>query len=163
MILGNSRKRYNHHKHSSKVTVRRQIRLSKGDMTQARVLKIEKGDFITLPADFVDRINHQFGLVILIVKDGNVKLYPVDSDKVMYLKLVIEKLSKTFLEELTEAFMEVSLEDILFTSGICQAADECYYECYFTPEQLNVEIGNLKGRLQGIAGVKHVMLEEVKT
>ncbi|MFW9808335.1 MAG: hypothetical protein ACFFE6_03050 [Candidatus Thorarchaeota archaeon] len=137
--------------------------MSKGDMTQARVLKIEKGDSITLPADFVDRIDHKYGLAILIVKDGNVKIYPVDSDKVMYLKLVIEKLSKTFLEELTEAFMEVSLEDILFTSGICQAADECYYECYFTPEQLNVKVGDLKSRLQGITGVKQVMLEEVKT
>jgi hypothetical protein len=63
-------------------------------MTQARVLKIEKGDSITLPAEFVDKIGHNFGLVILVVKDGNVKLYPVHSDKVMYLKLVIEKLSR---------------------------------------------------------------------
>jgi hypothetical protein len=132
-------------------------------MTQARVLKIEKGDNITLPAEFVDKIGHNFGLVILVVKDGNVKLYPVDSDKVMYLKLVIEKLSKTFLEELTEAFMEVSLEDILFTSGICQSADECFYECYFTPEQLNVDVKNLYSKLKGITGVKQVMLDEVKT
>lgn len=137
--------------------------MSKGDMTQARVLKIEKGENITLPAEFVDKIGHNFGLVILVVKDGNVKLYPVDSDRVMYLKLVIEKLSKTFLEELTEAFMEVSLEDILFTSGICQAADECFYECYFTPEQLNVSVDKLHSKLKGITGVKQVMLEEVKT
>jgi hypothetical protein len=132
-------------------------------MTKARVLKIAKGDSITLPAEFVDGIGHEYGLVILVVKDGNVKLYPVDSNQVMYLKLVIEKLSKTFLEELTEAFMEVSLEDILFTSGICQAADECFYECYFTPKQLNVEVKKLQSRLQGITGVKQVMLEEVKT
>jgi hypothetical protein len=132
-------------------------------MTQARVLKIDKGDNITLPADFVDKIGQSYGLVILVVKDGNVKLYPVESDKVLYLKLVIDKLSKSFLEELTEAFMEVSLEDILFTSGICQAADECYYECYFTPQQLNVEVSKLQKRLQGIIGVKQVMLEEVKT
>jgi hypothetical protein len=137
--------------------------LSKGNMTQARVLKIEKGDSISLPADFVDKIGHKYGLVILVVKDGNVKLYPVSSSKVMYLKLVIEKLSKTFLEELTEAFMEVSLEDILFTSGICQSADECYYECYFTPEQLNVEVGKLYTRLENISGVKQVTLDEVKT
>ncbi|MHA1942994.1 MAG: hypothetical protein ACW96M_01230 [Candidatus Thorarchaeota archaeon] len=137
--------------------------MSKGDMTQARVLKIDKGDNITLPADFVDKIGQSYGLVILVVKDGNVKLYPVESDKVLYLKLVIDKLSKSFLEELTEAFMEVSLEDILFTSGICQAADECYYECYFTPQQLNVEVSKLQKRLQGIIGVKQVMLEEVKT
>ena len=137
--------------------------MSKGDMTQARVLKIEKGDNITLPAEFVDKIGHNFGLVILVVKDGNVKLYPVDSDRVMYLKLVIEKLSKTFLEELTEAFMEVSLEDILFTSGICQAADQCFYECYFTPKQLNVEVKKLEERLQGITGVKQVLLHEVQT
>ncbi len=132
-------------------------------MTQARVLKIEKGDSITLPADFVDKIGHTYGLVILVVKDGNVKLYPVDGDKVLYLKLVIEKLSKSFLEELTEAFMEVALEDILFTSGICQTANECYYECYFTPQQLTVAVGNLEKILQGITGVKQVMLKEVKT
>jgi hypothetical protein len=132
-------------------------------MTQARVLKIEKGDSISLPADFVDKIGHKFGLVILVVKDGNVKLYPVSSSKVMYLKLVIEKLSKTFLEELTEAFMEVSLEEILFTSGICQSADECYYECYFTPEQLNVEVKKLHSQLKSITGVKQVMLNEVQT
>lgn len=137
--------------------------MAKGNMTRAKVLKIEKGDSITLPSDFVEKINHKYGLVILIVKDGNVKLYPVNSDKVMYLKLVIDKLSKSFLEELTEAFMEVALEDILFTSGICQAADECYYECYFTPQQLNVEVNKLQSRLQGITGVKQVMLEEVTT
>jgi hypothetical protein len=138
-------------------------RLTKSDMTQARVLKIEKGDKITLPAEFVDSIGHDFGLVILVVKDGNVKLYPVDSDKVMYLKLVIEKLSKSFLEELTMVFMEVGLEDILFTSGICQAADQCFYECYFTPEQLNVAVSKLESRLQDISGVKQVMLHEVQT
>jgi hypothetical protein len=137
--------------------------LTKGDMTQARVLKIEKGDKITLPAEFVDRINQQYGLAILVVKDGNVKLYPVDSSSVMYLKLVIEKLSKSFLEELTMVFMEVGLEDILFTSGICQAADECFYECYFTPQQLNVEVAKLKNRLEDISGVKQVMLHEVPT
>ena len=137
--------------------------MTKGDMTQARVLKIEKGDKITLPAEFVDRINQQYGLAILVVKDGNVKLYPVDSSSVMYLKLVIEKLSKSFLEELTMVFMEVGLEDILFTSGICQAADECFYECYFTPQQLNVEVAKLKNRLEDISGVKQVMLHEVPT
>lgn len=142
---------------------RRQNRLTKGNMTQARVLKIEKGDTITLPAEFVDKIGQQYGLAILVVKDGNVKLYPVDSSSVMYLKLVIEKLSKSFLEELTMVFMEVGLEDILFTSGICQAADECFYECYFTPQQLNVKVSKLEDRLQGITGVKQVMLHEVQT
>ena len=137
--------------------------LTKGDMTQARVLKIEKGDKITLPAEFVERIGQQYGLAILVVKDGNVKMYPVDSSSVMYLKLVIEKLSKSFLEELTMVFMEVGLEDILFTSGICQAADECFYECYFTPQQLNVEVAKLKKRLEDISGVKQVMLHEVPT
>ncbi len=137
--------------------------MSKGDMTQARVLKIEKGDKITLPEEFVNKIGHEYGLAILVVKDGNVKLYPVDSSKVMYLKLVIEKLSKSFLEELTMVFMEVGLEDILFTSGICQAADQCFYECYFTPQQLNVEVNKLNDRLQGITGVKQVMLHEVQT
>jgi hypothetical protein len=143
--------------------IRRLKLLTKGDMTQARVLKIEKGDKITLPAEFVERIGQQYGLAILVVKDGNVKLYPVDSSSVMYLKLVIEKLSKSFLEELTMVFMEVGLEDILFTSGICQAADECFYECYFTPQQLNVEVAKLKKRLEEISGVKQVMLHEVPT
>lgn len=137
--------------------------MTKIDMTKARVLKIEKGDNITLPAEFVDKIGQQYGLAILVVKDGNVKMYPVSSSRVMYLKLVIEKLSKSFLEELTMVFMEVSLEDILFTSGICQSADQCFYECYFTPQQLNVEVSKLENRLQKISGVKQVILEEVQT
>jgi hypothetical protein len=145
------------------MTVWRQKYLSKGDMTQARVLKIEKGDTITLPAEFVQRIGQSYGLTILVMKDGNVKMYPVDSDKVMYLRLVIDKLSKSFLEELTNVFMEVGLEDILFTSGICQAADQCFYECYFTPNQLNVEISVLDKRLKTITGVKHVDLQRVPT
>jgi hypothetical protein len=145
------------------MTVWRQKYLSKGDMTQARVLKIERGDTITLPAEFVQRIGQSYGLTILVMKDGNVKMYPVDSDKVMYLRLVIDKLSKSFLEELTNVFMEVGLEDILFTSGICQAADQCFYECYFTPNQLNVEISVLDKRLNTITGVKHVDLQQVPT
>ncbi|MCK4567153.1 MAG: hypothetical protein KAU48_07580 [Candidatus Thorarchaeota archaeon] len=135
--------------------------MSKGDMTQARVLKIEKGDTITLPADFIEKIGLQYGLTILIMKDGNVKMYPVDSKRVMYLKLVIDKLSKSFLEELTMVFMEVGLEDILFTSGICQAADQCFYECYFTPQQLNAEVDDLNQRLNKITGVKQVLLQDV--
>jgi hypothetical protein len=145
------------------MTIRRQKNLSKGDMTQARVLKIQKGDTITLPAEFVERIGQPYGLTILVMKDGNVKMYPVDSDKVMYLRLVIDKLSKSFLEELTMVFMEVGLEDILFTSGICQAADQCFYECYFTPNQLNVEIAALNKRLKTITGVKQVDLQKVQT
>jgi len=135
--------------------------LSKGDMTQARVLKIEKGDTITLPAEFIEKIGHQYGLTILIMKDGNVKMYPVDSERVMYLKLVIDKLSKSFLEELTMIFMEIGLEDILFTSGICQAADQCFYECYFTPQQLNAKVEVLDERLKKITGVKQVTLQNV--
>ena len=81
----------------------------------------------------------------------------------MYLKLVIDKLSKSFLEELTMVFMEVGLEDILFTSGICQAADQCFYECYFTPQQLSVEVDILEKRLNKITGVKQVMLQNVPT
>jgi len=145
------------------MTVRRHKNLNKGDMTQARVLKIQKGDTITLPAEFVERIGQSYGLTILVMKDGNVKMYPVDSDKVMYLRLVIDKLSKSFLEELTMVFMEVGLDDILFTSGICQAADQCFYECYFTPSQLNVEIASLDKRLKTITGVKQVNLEKVAT
>ncbi|MGY5858614.1 MAG: hypothetical protein RTU63_04540 [Candidatus Thorarchaeota archaeon] len=137
--------------------------MTKGDMTQARVLKIEKGDTITLPAEFIQNIGHQYGLTILIMKDGNVKMYPVDSSRVMYLRLVIDKLSKSFLEELTQVFMEVGLEDILFTSGICQAADQCYYECYFTPKQLTVEVDSLNERLNNITGVKQVILQDVPT
>jgi hypothetical protein len=90
-------------------------------------------------------------------------MYPVDSSRVMYLKLVIDKLSKSFLEELTMVFMEVGLEDILFTSGICQAADQCYYECYFTPQQLSVETKSLNERLTGITGVNQVILQDVPT
>jgi hypothetical protein len=61
-------------------------------MTQARVLEIKEGNAITLPAEFVGKIGHSYGLVILVIKDKNVKLYPVDSDRVLYLRLEIEKL-----------------------------------------------------------------------
>ncbi|MFX1367483.1 MAG: hypothetical protein ACFFAY_02665 [Promethearchaeota archaeon] len=135
--------------------------MNKADMTQARVLKIEKGNAITLPEAFVDGINQPYGLVILVMKDKNVKLYPVNSEKVMYLKLEIEKLSKSFLEELTMIFMKAGLDDILFTSGICQAADQCYYECYFVPEQLTTSVKDLDKSLNGIGGVQKVVLEEV--
>jgi len=130
-------------------------------MTQARVLEIKEGNAITLPVEFVGKIGHSYGLVILVIKDKNVKLYPVDSDRVLYLRLEIEKLSKSFLEELTMVFMEVGLEDILFTSGICQAADQCFYECYFTPQQLNTEVDDLNKRLNKITGVKKVLLQDV--
>ena len=135
--------------------------MSKKEMTQARVLKIEKGNAITLPGDFIDTITETFGLVIMVVKDKNVKIYPVKSSQVFYLRLGIEKLSKSFLEELTAIFEKAGLEDILFTSGICQAANQCFYECYFTPEQLQMEIQDLDKQLTGITGVQEVKLIEV--
>lgn len=137
------------------------IRVSKKEMTQARVMKIEKGNTITLPANFVDGISESFGLVIMVVKDKNVKVYPVASSTVYYLRLSIEKLSKSFLEELTAIFEMAGLEDILFTSGICQAANQCFYECYFTPDQLKLEIPVLEKKLNGITGVQEVTLQEV--
>ena len=143
------------------VVIWRRKYLAKADMTQARVMEIKKGNAITLPADFVDGIGQPYGLAILVMKDKNVKVYPVDSSKVIYLKLEIEKLSKSFLEELTMIFMKAGLEDILFTSGICQAAEECYYECYFTPKQLTIELSELQELLNGITGIKNVLLNEV--
>ncbi|MHA1962521.1 MAG: hypothetical protein ACW99U_20150 [Candidatus Thorarchaeota archaeon] len=135
--------------------------MSKTEITHAKVLEIKKGNAITLPSEFVDSIGQPYGLAILVLKDKNVKLYPVDSSRVLYLKLNIEKLSKSFLEELTTVFEQSGLEDILFTSGICQSADQCYYECYFTPEQLNVEDDKLRNALDSITGVQNVILEEV--
>ena len=137
--------------------------MTKSKMTQARVMKIEKGNTITLPAEFVDGISEEFGLAIMVVKDKNVKIYPVGSNKVYYLRLGIEKLSKSFLEELTRIFEDAGLEDILFTSGICQAANQCFYECYFTPEQLKVSIEDLHSNLKGMTGVQEVQLVNVPT
>jgi len=137
------------------------IRVSKKEMTQARVMKIEKGNAITLPPFFVDSISEAYGLAIMVVKDKNVKIYPVASSTVYYLRLGIEKLSKSFLEELTAIFDLGGLEDILFTSGICQAANQCFYECYFTPEQLKISITDLEKKLKAITGVQEVALREV--
>ncbi|MGY5876819.1 MAG: hypothetical protein RTU30_13805 [Candidatus Thorarchaeota archaeon] len=131
------------------------------DMTHAKVLKIVSGNVITLPTEFVEGIAQPFGLAIMVLKDRNVKLYPVDSEEVYYLRLEIDKLSKSFLEELTLIFEEAGLEDILFTSGICQAADKCFYECYFTPQQLNKSVDDINDSLNGITGVRKVVLEQV--
>jgi hypothetical protein len=131
-------------------------------MTQARVLKIIQGNSITLPKSFVHAIGHPFGLAILVMKDGNVKLYPVNESNVQYLRLEIDKLSKSFLEELTSIFEKAGLEDILFTSGICQAANECYYECYFTPQQLSMKLSEIEKLLNDIVGVKKVVLQQVQ-
>jgi hypothetical protein len=135
--------------------------LAKAEMTQARVLKIVKGDTLVLPAEFVDTIPEEYGLAIMVVKDKNVKIYPVKSAEVYYLRLEIEKLSKSFLEELTTIFELAGLQDILFTSGICQAAHQCYYECYFTPQQLKLTIPELDKKLNGITGVQNVKLVTV--
>ncbi len=130
-------------------------------MTHARVLRIKKGDSITLPSEFVDLIGKKYGLAIMVVKDQNIKLYPVESDRVLYLRLEIDKLSKSFLEELTLTFEKAGLEDILFTSGICQDADHCYYECYFTPDQLEVAVDDFASDLSSITGVRKAVLREV--
>ncbi len=135
--------------------------LSKADMTHARVMKIQKGNVITLPADFVDGIGQPYALAILVMKDKNVKLYPVNSDEVLYMRLEIEKLSKSFLEELTVAFDKAGLQDILFTSGICQAASQCYYECYFTPQQLRITPKELERQMAAISGVQKVIVNRV--
>ncbi len=135
--------------------------MTDADMTNAKVLKITEGNAITLPIDFVRGIGQPYGLAIMVLKDRNVKLYPVDSEVVYYLRLEIEKLSKSFLEELTTIFEESGLEDILFTSGICQSTDRCFYECYFTPQQLTKKVDQIKNRLNEMSGVRKVVLNQV--
>ena len=130
-------------------------------MTNAKVLKITEGNAITLPAEFVQGIGQPYGLAIMVLKDRNVKLYPVDSEEVYYLRLEIEKLSKSFLEELTTIFEESGLEDILFTSGICQSAEKCFYECYFTPQQLSRSVDDVEKLLNAMTGVKKVIMHKV--
>ncbi|MHA1741692.1 MAG: hypothetical protein ACTSVD_06320 [Candidatus Thorarchaeota archaeon] len=137
--------------------------MSKADLTKARVMKVESGSVITLPPEFVEGINKPYSLVILVKRDGNVKIYPVDTNEVLYLKLEIEKLSKSFLEDLTGVFGEAGLENILFTSGICQTKSQCFYECYFTPGQLLMSIEDFEKKLKGITGVQRVILEFVPT
>ncbi|MEM2143318.1 MAG: hypothetical protein QXS20_03800 [Candidatus Thorarchaeota archaeon] len=136
--------------------------MSKSDMTQARVMRVQKGNVVTLPAEFVNEISREYALAILVRKDASVKLYPVGKSDVMYLKLEIEKLSKSFLEDLTSVFEQAGLDDILFTSGICQAANQCYYECYFTPDQLKMPADQLELRMRNIAGVQKVVLHKVQ-
>jgi hypothetical protein len=135
--------------------------MTDADMTNAKVLKITEGNAITLPAEFVQGIGQPFGLAIMVLKDRNVKLYPVDSEVVYYLRLEIEKLSKSFLEELTTIFEDSGLEDILFTSGICQSASQCFYECYFTPQQLSRSVEEIENHLKKMTGVKKVILNQV--
>ena len=131
--------------------------------TAGRVLEFGSSESVKFPAAFKDAMGTERGLMVLVHKDRLIKIFPLDSDEVLFLSLEIGKLSNDFLTKLSQIFKRAGLVDLLFSTGVCLRGTRCFYECYFTPQQLNVEVSKLQNRLKGITGVKQVMLEEVKT
>lgn len=101
------------------------------------------------------------GLMVLVYKDKQVKIYPIQTEDVFFLSIEIGKLTNDFLTKLSQVFRTAGLVDLMFSTGVCLRGTRCFYECYFAPEQLTIEIDELKNSLQSLDGVKAVVVKPV--
>lgn len=130
--------------------------------TSAIILQFKEGKPVEFPAEFVADIGEKAALTVLHHKDKVVKLFPVSSEDINLLRIEISDLSRNFLKQLNFAFNDAKLSDIIFTTGVCLRGERCYYECYFTPEQLVVTMKELEDNLKKIPGVSRVTLRKVE-
>ncbi len=130
-------------------------------VTTAKLLEIEIGDKLVLPEEIANEIGAQRALVILVYRDKNLKIFPIENGEVYHLKLEISNLTRNFLQYLTNAFKQSGLKEVLFTTGICVESDKCYYESYFNKPNEEFDTELLKKLLSEIEGVKEVVIKKL--
>ncbi len=129
--------------------------------TAGRVLVFNEAEQIKFPVSFKQALGTDKGLMVMIYKDRLAKIFPLDTEEVSFLSLEIGKLTNDFLTKLSQIFKKAGLVDLLFSTGVCLRGSRCFYECYFSPGQLIIDVDDLKGSLSDLAGVKNVVIESV--
>lgn len=129
--------------------------------TAGRLLLFDGSKPPTIPAEFVEALGTKAGLMVMVYKDKQIKVYPIQTDDVYFLSVEIGKLTNDFLTRLSQVFRNVGLVDLLFSTGVCLRGTRCFYECYFSPEQIVVSLDELKKSLENLDGVKVVVLHKV--
>lgn len=129
--------------------------------TAGRVLILDESANIPFPEEFREAMGTSVGLMVLVYKDKQVKIYPIQTEDVFFLSIEIGKLTNDFLTKLSQVFRTAGLVDLMFSTGVCLRGTRCFYECYFAPEQLTIEIDELKNSLQSLDGVKAVVVKPV--
>ena len=129
--------------------------------TAGRVLVFDVGESVKFPAAFKSAMGTDRGLMVLVHKDRLIKIFPLESEEVLFLSLEIGKLSNDFLTKLSQIFKRAGLVDLLFSTGVCLRGTRCFYECYFNPSQLSSDIKELETQLSVLDGVQRVIVEKV--
>ncbi len=129
--------------------------------TAGRVLVFDAGETVKFPAAFKSAMGTDRGLMVLVHKDRLIKIFPLESEDVLFLSLEIGKLSNDFLTKLSQIFKRAGLVDLLFSTGVCLRGTRCFYECYFNPSQLSSDIKELETQLSVLDGVQRVIVEKV--
>lgn len=130
--------------------------------TAGRVLVFDTSESVRFPSKFKEAMGTDRGLMVLVHKDRLIKIFPLESDEVLFLSLEIGKLSNDFLTKLSQIFKRAGLVDLLFSTGVCLRGTRCFYECYFNPSQLSSDIKDLESELGALEGVQRVVVEKVE-
>ena len=83
--------------------------------TAGRVLVFDKSDSVKFPPSFKSAMGTGRGLMVLVHKDRLIKIFPLESDEVLFLSLEIGKLTNDFLTKLSQIFKRAGLVDLLFS------------------------------------------------
>lgn len=131
--------------------------------TAGRVLVFDDSESVKFPSSFKEAMGTSRGLMVLVHKDRLIKIFPLESEEVLFLSLEIGKLTNDFLTELSRVFKRAGLVDLLFSTGVCLRGTRCFYECYFNPTQLSTDIKELEDDLKKLDGVQRVVILNVAT
>jgi hypothetical protein len=129
--------------------------------TAGRVLVFDDSETVKFPAAFKNAMGTGQGLMVLVHKDRLIKIFPLETNKVLFLSLEIGKLTNDFLTKLSQIFKKSGLVDLLFSTGVCLRGTRCFYECYFNPAQLSAELSELEDSLKVLDGVQRVVINQV--
>jgi hypothetical protein len=130
--------------------------------TAGRVLVFNNSESVKFPTSFKNAMGTGRGLMVLVHKDRLIKIFPLESDEVLFLSLEIGKLSNDFLTKLSQIFKRSGLVDLLFSTGVCLRGTRCFYECYFNPNQLSSDMKELEDSLKVLDGVQRVLIQKVE-
>ena len=129
--------------------------------TAGRVLVFDDSETVKFPAAFKNAMGTGQGLMVLVHKDRLIKIFPLESNEVLFLSLEIGKLTNDFLTKLSQIFKKSGLVDLLFSTGVCLRGTRCFYECYFNPSQLSSDLSDLEDSLKVLDGVQRVVINQV--
>lgn len=136
-------------------------------VTIASMFKLESGNKVQMPGDFVNALmpeGSRPGLLIFSPKTKTIRFFETMSDSIYKVEISIRSISPNFIKKMTRILKDLGLT-MIYSTGFCFTASDCTYEGYIDSgeeQNANEALGELEKRLMDLGLVSKITSTEIK-